>query len=65
MSSIVGRRGTAAPGYKIGPTLLDRSVELLRYLPPNATALVRICGNVFAARWIEGRLVIRKLDRHR
>lgn len=47
------------------PRNRSRAVDLLRYLPPNATAVVRICGNVFAVRWIAGQLVIRKLERRR
>lgn len=29
--------------------------------PPNVVTLVRMCGRVFAARWVDGQLVVRLL----
>ena len=31
--------------------------------PPNVTQLVRVCGRVFAVRWVRGKCVVRVLRR--
>lgn len=36
-------------------------MDSVRNAPPNVVVLVRVCSNVFACRWVGGKLVVKKL----
>lgn len=46
-----------------GPLSEPSHMDSVRNAPPNVTTLVRICGNVFAVRWRDGMLLVRRLVR--